>query len=221
LTPDAETGIGRWTDDMLLRAIREGISHDGRVLHPQMWYRSFRSLPDEDTEAVVAYLRSLPPIRRALPATQLRPEQAKGLQVPEPITATVVWTTVPDPIQRGRRLANLADCAGCHTSYYTPTNPGIFGGGNLITRGDLKSYSSNLTSDPSGIPYYDGALFREVMRTGRVKGRVLSPLMPWTVFRHLDADDLNALFAYLGAVTPVTHVIDNIDKPTRCAICER
>ena len=42
LTPDNETGIGTWTDDMLIRAIREGISHDGRVLHPQMWYRSFR-----------------------------------------------------------------------------------------------------------------------------------------------------------------------------------
>jgi hypothetical protein len=62
LTPDNETGIGRWTDDMLIRAIREGISHDGRVLHPQMWYRSFRRLPDEDVEAVVAYLRSLEPV---------------------------------------------------------------------------------------------------------------------------------------------------------------
>ena len=41
LTPDQETGIGRWTDDMLLRAIREGISHDGRPLHSQMWSYAF------------------------------------------------------------------------------------------------------------------------------------------------------------------------------------
>ena len=39
LTPDNETGTGTWTDDMLIRAIREGISHDGRVLHRQMWYQ--------------------------------------------------------------------------------------------------------------------------------------------------------------------------------------
>ena len=54
LTPDPETGIGRWTDDMLLRAIREGISHDGRRLHPQMRFSAFRALHDEDAEAVVA-----------------------------------------------------------------------------------------------------------------------------------------------------------------------
>ena len=54
LTPDTETGIGRWTDDMLLRAIREGIGHDGRTLHPQMWYSSFRALPDGVAGAVVA-----------------------------------------------------------------------------------------------------------------------------------------------------------------------
>ena len=54
---------------MLLRAIREGISHDGRVLHSQMWYASFRALSDDDAESIVAYLRSLKPIRRVLPPT--------------------------------------------------------------------------------------------------------------------------------------------------------
>src|SRR5688500_10324875 len=42
LTSDVETGAGRWSDDMIARAIREGVSHDGRVLHPQMWSSSFR-----------------------------------------------------------------------------------------------------------------------------------------------------------------------------------
>jgi mono/diheme cytochrome c family protein len=219
LTPDRDTGIGRWTDDMLLRAIREGISHDGRVLHKQMWYGAFRALPDADAEAVVAYLRSLKPIRHALPATVIPAEEAKGLEVPEPIVAPVVWAPAGDAIQRGRRLAALADCAGWHTSWDTPENPGLYGGGNQIRRGDRSSFSSNLTSDPSGIPHYDEAIFREVLRTGRVKGRDLSPLMPWTVFRHLDDDDLNALFAYLRAVTPVKHVVDNIDAPSTCAIC--
>jgi mono/diheme cytochrome c family protein len=219
LTPDAETGIGRWTDDMLLRAIREGISHDGRVLHRQMWYASFRQLSDDDAESIVAYLRSLKPIRRMLPATVLSDDEAKRLKVPEPITERVVATSPPDEIQRGLRLAELADCSGCHTSWYTPNNPGLFGGGNLITRGDWKAYSANLTRDPSGIPHYDAALFREVMRTGRIKGRDLSPIMPWIVFKNLDDADLNALFAVLQALTPVKHVIDNIAAPTACKIC--
>ena len=219
LTPDSETGIGRWSDDMLLRAIREGIGHDGRVLHPQMWYGSFRALADDDAESVVAYLRSLKPIRHALTAAPMPPDEAKRLRVPEPITTPVVHAPPTDAVQRGRRLASLADCAGCHTSWYTPKNPGRFAGGNLIERGAVKTWSSNLTSDPSGLAHYDEAFFREVMRTGRAKGRELSATMPWNVFRHLNDEDLDALFAYLRALTPVKHVIDNIDTPTKCAIC--
>ena len=75
------------------------------------------------------------------------------------------------------------------------------------------------TSDPSGLAHYDENIFREVMRTGQAKGRDLSPIMPWTVFKNLSDDDLNALFAYLRAVTPAKHVIDNIDAPSACAIC--
>lgn len=218
LTPD-DTGIARWTDDMLLRAIREGVSHDGRPLHPQMWSSSFRALPDEDAEAIVAYLRSLKPIRRALPMTAVPPDEAKKLRVLEPITAPIPAAAAPDLVQRGRKLAGLADCGGCHTSWYMPKIPGFLAGGNQIERGDRRSWSSNLTSDPSGISYYDAAFFREVMRTGRAKGRELSPLMPWIVFRNLSDEDLDALFAYLRAITPIKHVIDNIASPTACAIC--
>ena len=72
LTPDPETGIGTWTDDMLARAIREGISHDGRTLFPIMPYQKFRHLSDEDLASIVVYLRSLPPIRNPLPPTLSR-----------------------------------------------------------------------------------------------------------------------------------------------------
>ena len=57
------------------------------------------------------------------------------------------------------------------------------------------------------------------MRTGKARGRELSPLMPWIVFRNLNDEDLDALFAYLRALPKVKHLIDNIDKPTKCAIC--
>jgi len=220
LTPDTETGTGTWTDDMLIRAIREGIGHDGRVLSKAMWYGSFRYLPDEDVEAVVAYLRTLKPIRHPLPRTNMPADAAKELTVPEPITTTVPADAIADPVEHGRRLARLADCMGCHSSWYTPKLPGIFGGGNLIKGGTLEAYSANITSDDSGIAHYDAAFFREVMHTGKAKGRDLSPLMPWTVFRHLNDADLDALFAYLRALPKVKHLIDNVDPPTLCRICE-
>lgn len=219
LTPDPETGTGKWSDDMLLRAIREGIGHDGRVLHSQMWSYAFRPLTDEDAEAVVAYLRSLRPIRNPLPRTAVPPDAVKDLNKIEPIAAPVTYAATADPVQRGRRLATLAGCGGCHTSWYTPRNPGFFGGGNPIDRSGRTTYSANITFAASGLAHYDPALFREVLRTGRIKGRELSPLMPWIVFRNLSDDDLDALFAFLKAMPPVKHIIDNVDTPTKCEIC--
>ena len=71
ITPDTETGAGNWSDDQLARAIREGVSHDGRALFPFMPYPDFHSLSDEDLASVIVYLRSLPPVHKQRPATEL------------------------------------------------------------------------------------------------------------------------------------------------------
>ena len=67
ITPDPETGIGRWTDAQLIRAIREGIGHDGRRLSLVMPYWKLSILTDDDVKSIVAYLRTLRPIRNRLP----------------------------------------------------------------------------------------------------------------------------------------------------------
>lgn len=220
ITPDKTTGAGTWTDDMLARAIREGIGHDGRALHPQMWYSTFRMLPDEDLASVIVYMRSIPAVRNALPRRRLTAEKEKQIQVqPQPITAPVATPELSTPVQRGAFLARIADCIGCHTYWYGDVNPGFFAGGNLIEHGNVKAFSTNLTPDPSGIPYYDGALFREVMRTGSVKARRLSPMMPWVVFRNMNDEDLNAIFAFLKNLKPVHHNIANGEPPTACLLC--
>src|SRR5208337_2555681 len=90
ITPDPETGSGNWTDDMLARAIREGIGHDGRALFPMMPYEDFRDLSDEDVASIVVYLRSLPPARNPLPKTQIIfPVNYIIKNVPQPLTAPV------------------------------------------------------------------------------------------------------------------------------------
>jgi hypothetical protein len=58
--------------------------------------------------------------------------------------------------------------------------------------------SANITPDPSGISYYDEAMFIRTMRTGKVGARLLNPPMPWWVFRNMSDDDLKAIFAYLA-----------------------
>ena len=220
LTPDKETGAGTWTDDMFARAIREGVGHDGRVLHPQMWYGSFRSLSDEDVASVIVYLRSLPPVRNPLPVTKL-PEGRKPLVAPEPLDGPVPEPDRSTPIARGGYLVRVADCQGCHTAWEAPLNPGFFAGGNEISMfGRPAVFSANLTPAPAGIgSFYDAALFREVLRLGRLKGREISPVMPWFAFGRMTDEDLDAVFAYMRSRHPVNHTVSNTDDPTPCPMC--
>jgi cytochrome c553 len=76
LTPDRETGLGTWTEDMFLMALRTG-RHEGkgRPILPPMPYPYVASLTDEDLRAVFAYLRSLPAVRNRVPAPIDPPEE--------------------------------------------------------------------------------------------------------------------------------------------------
>ena len=78
-----------------------------------------------------------------------------------------------------------------------------------FSTGNIRAASSNITPDPSGIDYYDEALFIQVMRTGLVRARKLDPMMPYAYFKNFNDDDLKAMFAYLRTIPPVAnHVPD-------------
>lgn len=68
ITPDADTGIGRWTDAQIVSAIREGKRPDGSLIGPPMPFEQYRHLSDRDAAAIVAYLRSVPPVKNTSPA---------------------------------------------------------------------------------------------------------------------------------------------------------
>src|SRR2546428_6829086 len=68
LTPDKETGLGTWTDKAIIRAIRQGRRPDGRALSPVMPWPTFAVLTDSDAKAIVAYLRTLPPVKFKVPS---------------------------------------------------------------------------------------------------------------------------------------------------------
>jgi mono/diheme cytochrome c family protein len=67
LTPDKETGLGAWTDDQIISAFTTGIRPDGRRLVTIMPWRALSHLTSDDAHAIVAYLRSLPPVKNAVP----------------------------------------------------------------------------------------------------------------------------------------------------------
>jgi mono/diheme cytochrome c family protein len=67
LTPDRGTGLGSWTRDEIATAIRTGVRPDGRILAPIMPWRSYAGLTTSDAQAIVEYLRSLPPVTNKVP----------------------------------------------------------------------------------------------------------------------------------------------------------
>jgi mono/diheme cytochrome c family protein len=222
LSSDPEMGAGRWTDDQLARAIREGIGNDGRALFPFMPYENYRQLSDEDLASVIVYLRTLPPVRRTVPKTELIfPVKYLIRSVPEPLTEPVPPPDLSTPVKRGQHLVTLGGCRDCHTQMEQGQRMHALdlGGGFLLQGPWGEVASANLTTDPSGIPYYDETLFLEVMRTGHVKARKLVQIMPWWNYRGLTDEDLKAMFAYLRTVPPVKHRVDNSKPITECKTC--
>lgn len=213
ITPDPETGAGKWSDDTLVRAIREGIGHDGRALYPLMPFRLFRLLSDEDVASVVVYLRSLPPARNPLPQTQLTPSvQSRTQNKPQPITEPVLAPDLSTPVKRGAYLVSIIGCAECHTPEDKKGDSIAsmrFGGGLIFDGPWGRVASANLTPDASGIPYYNQAMFVRTLRTGYVGSRELNPVMPWWAFRNMTDEDLTAIYAYLKTLKPVSHRVDN------------
>lgn len=71
-TPDAATGIGRWTDSQLVKAVREGVRPDGSIISPPMPVAFCRRLWDEDTMALIADMRAQPPVANAVGSSVYR-----------------------------------------------------------------------------------------------------------------------------------------------------
>jgi mono/diheme cytochrome c family protein len=223
ISPDAQTGSGNWTDDMLARAIREGIGHDGRALFPIMPYQNYRSMSDEDLASVIVYVRSIAPVRNQLPKTKIGfPLNMLIKSAPEPITAPIAEPDLSNAVKRGEHIVRLASCAHCHTPHEKgqPKAGFDFAGGNVIEDpGVGTAVSANLTPAASGISYYDEALFIKTIRTGHVGARKLSSVMPWAFYRNMSDEDLKAIFAYLRTLKPVKHNVDNAEPPTQCRLC--
>ncbi len=122
LTPDAETGLGAWSFSAFQRAMREGISRDGKHLYPAFPYTAFAKTSDDDLLAIYAYLQSLSPIKAETPAAQMQaPFNVRGLMAGWNGLFHEASTWKPEPGEtlewnRGSYLINgLGHCTSCHT----------------------------------------------------------------------------------------------------------
>jgi mono/diheme cytochrome c family protein len=223
ITPDKETGTGSWSDDTLARAIREGIGHDGRAMFPIMPYPLYRQMSDEDLASVIAYLRTVPPVRNQLPTTKMPfPLNFLIQNVPTPVT-TVPAPEQSTPAARGAYLVTLAACTDCHTPQEKGQPlPGMdFAGGFILYEPKGPVASANITPAASGIGYYNEATFVQALRQGKVGVRPLHASMPWYYYGKMSDEDLGSIFAFLQTLKPVKHQLDNTEPPAYCRLCKQ
>lgn len=199
ITPDPDTGIGRWTDGEVVRALREGVSRDGTPLFPLMNYQAYRNFSDEDALAIVAYLRTQKPVRRVVGRTKLNfPVNMMIRTVPRPLDGPPPGLPAAG-VERGRAMTQLMLCGDCHTPMDDRGNrlaDKHLAGGMVFPGAWGTVYSANITSHPSaGIGAYSDDDLRRVFREGKNRaGRDLW-VMPWSVTKNLTDADLDALIA--------------------------
>jgi mono/diheme cytochrome c family protein len=210
LTPDRDTGLGAWRASDFWGALHHGRSKDGRWLYPAFPYTSYTQVSREDSDALFAYLQSLPPVRQPQPGNTLSwPFSTQA--------ALAVWRTLyfkpgafePDPQQgaewnRGAYLVRgLGHCAACHTA-----RNALGGSGSLDLAGGLipmqNWYAPSLTSDAeAGVGRWPIEHIASLLRTGVAPGASVQGPMAEVVLRstqYLTEPDLQAMATFLKAL---------------------
>ena len=209
ITPDAETGIGTWSDDQFEAAVRKGIRRDGSRLYPAMPYNAYTKMSRDDVLAIRAYLNTLTPVRNAV--------VANTLPFPFNIRAAMrAWDALyftegeyrPEPNQstewnRGAFLVTgPGHCGACHT-------PKTFLGGDKadqFLRGSyLQGWSAlDITNDSRlGLGRWSKEDIVAYLRSGH--NRITAATAPMSEVialstSHMTDPDLNAIATYLKSL---------------------
>lgn len=206
ITPDKETGIGRWTDQQVITAIREGKRPDGTTIGPPMPIEMYRGMSDRDVRAIVVYLRSLKPVKHVVAKSvyQIPLPPAYG-----PPVKHVAEVSRKDEVAYGHYLASaLGHCIECHTPRLKDGRldmSKVGAGGQEFLGPTGVVISRNLTPDPqTGIGHWSDQDIKNAITKGvRPDGSKLAPPMAFAWFATIKQNDLNAIVAYLRSLKPV------------------
>ncbi|AWK87402.1 c-type cytochrome [Azospirillum thermophilum] len=205
ITPEPETGIGRWSDAQLVRAIRDGVRQDGSLIGPPMPFEFYKGISDSDAAAIVAYLRSVRPVKNLVPRSEYAMPMPASYGPP---TGRVPDVPKDDPVRYGAYMAGpLGHCLECHT----PMLPGgrrdmaRAGAGGQVFRGPWgETVARNITSDPErGLGRWSDAEIKRAVTEGvRPDGTRLGPPMAFHFYKSIDPADLDRLVTFLRTLPP-------------------
>lgn len=224
ITPDPETGIGKWNEQDFIRALRAGLGRNHEQLYPAFPYTSYTLMSDEDMRALWAYIKSRPAAKQ-----QNKPHDLKWFASARPLIK--LWKTLyftpgaykPDPKKsiswnRGAYLVEaMTHCGACHT----PRS--ALGGVRTNMRyagtrtGPENAVVPNITPDKkTGIGKWSTAELITYLGNGMTPdGDFAGDLMAEVIdnsLQHLHQDDLAAIAEYMQSQPAVEHAVRKADK---------
>lgn len=204
ITQDKETGIGSWTDAQIKTLMRTGKRPDGVQVAEVMPTSFYGIITERDMDAIVAYLRTIKPVKNKVPAPVYKiplPHHAfPGSE--KPYTEAML----KDKVKNGFYLVTIGHCMECHTPFKPKGGKdfvGDLGKGGMEFPGPWgKSVSRNITSSKTkGIGAWTDAQIKAAITKGVGKdGAKLKPPMGYPYYDHMTGGDLDAVVAYLRTV---------------------
>lgn len=216
ITPE---GISRYTDGELFRVITTGVNKEGKAMFPVMPYKHYGRMDEEDIKSIIAYIRTLAPIKNAVPASV--PDFPMNI-ILNTIPEKAAFTKMPpktDVVKYGEYLTNAASCIECHTKVdkgklIAGTE---YGGGREFPFPDGSVVrSGNITPDAAtGIGNWTEASFLARFKANtdsallakKIQPGEFNSLMPWTMYGTMHEEDLKAMYAYLKTVKPISNTV--------------
>lgn len=217
ITPE---GISRYTDGELFRLITTGVTKEGKAIFPVMPYHNYGQMDEEDILSIIAYIRTLKPIKNKVPDS--KPDFPMNFII-NTIPQKANLTKRPaetDVVNYGRYMVNAAACIECHTQFEKGKLVAgtEFGGGRVFHFPDGSVLrSGNISPDKeTGIGNWTEEKFLEIFRQRSDSATVNTPLkpgsfnsiMPWYMYGHMKVEDLKAIYAYLRTVTPIKNQVE-------------
>ena len=212
ITPNKETGIGSWSDAEIKRALVEGSRPDhgrfaGIALAAIMPANFYKALLPDDLDAIIAYLRSVTPVRNEVPDPVYKVPVRRD---PYPDADTgFSKADLANPVRRGAYLVTIGHCMECHSAWsrgVSDFKAGLGAGGRTFPARDSSPEITvpNITSHPTaGIgAWTDAEIVRAITHAVARDGRPLKPPMAYGYYASLKDADLADIIAYLRTVPP-------------------
>jgi mono/diheme cytochrome c family protein len=225
ITPDIKTGIGGWTDEQIIAAIRLGRRPNGERLVPVHPFISFNGMANEDLKALVAFLRTVPPVNQTNTPKKITVPMFDSVFLPAWLMAFAAKETPPPAapvsgVARGEYLVHaVAHCGECHTPRSAMTmavDNSRFLAGNPKKTGPEGQATPNITPDKAtGLGDWTEAQIVTYLGTGNrpdgdVAGGLMEEMIQGTLagLKDLAKADLQAIARYLKSIPAVKNKIE-------------